>query len=106
MKILVTATKSLIITIQIQLAGISLMLVNVLYKLCFVILKVSLYYFIKSIELFYIFLLERNIVGIDTEIEYYLETASKFAKLCQNISFILLYKYFNEFFIKSIKKSK
>jgi len=67
---------------------------------------VSLYYFIKSIELFYIFLLERNIVGIDTEIEYYLETASKFAKLCQNISFILLYKYFNEFFIKSIKKSK
>jgi len=58
---------------------------------------VSLYHFAKSIELLGIFLIEGNPTDIENKMEYHFRVASKFAELSQNISLVLLYKYFKEF---------
>jgi replicative superfamily II helicase len=66
---------------------------------------VSLYHFAKSIELLGIFLIEGNPTDIENKMEYHFRIASEFAELSQNISLVLLYKYFKEFSIKLIRNT-
>jgi len=66
---------------------------------------VSLYHFAKSIELLGIFLIEGNPTDIENKMEYHFRVASNFAELSQNISLVLLYKYFKEFSIKLIRNT-
>lgn len=66
---------------------------------------VSLYHFAKSIELLGIFLIEGNPTDIENKMEYHFRVASEFAELSQNISLVLLYKYFKEFSIKLIRNT-
>ena len=66
---------------------------------------VSLYHFAKSIELLGTFLIEGNPADIENKMEYHFRIASEFAELSQNISLVLLYKYFKEFSIKLIRNT-
>jgi len=66
---------------------------------------VSLYHFAKSIELLGIFLIEGNPTDIENKMEYHFRVASDFAELSQNISLVLLFKYFKEFSIKLIRNT-
>lgn len=66
---------------------------------------VSLYHFAKSIELLGTFLIEGNPADIENRMEYHFRIASEFAELSQNISLVLLYKYFKEFSIKLIRNT-
>lgn len=66
---------------------------------------VSLYHFAKSIELLGTFLIEGNPTDIENKMEYHFRVASEFAELSQNISLVLLYKYFKEFSIKLIRNT-
>jgi len=66
---------------------------------------VSLYHFAKSIELLGTFLIEGNSADIENKMEYHFRIASEFAELSQNISLVLLYKYFKEFSIKLIRNT-
>ena len=66
---------------------------------------VSLYHFAKSIELLAFFLIGGTPTDIENKMEYYFRIASEFAELSQNISLVLLYKYFKEFSIKLIRNT-
>lgn len=66
---------------------------------------VSLYHFAKSIELLGTFLIEGNPADIENKMEYHFRIAFEFAELSQNISLVLLYKYFKEFSIKLIRNT-
>ncbi len=66
---------------------------------------VSLYHFSRSIELLGTFLIEGNPADIENKIEYHFRVASEFAELSQNISLVLLYRYFKEFSIKLIRNT-
>jgi hypothetical protein len=66
---------------------------------------ISLYHFAKSIELLGTFLIEGNPADIENKMEYHFRIASEFAELSQNISLVLLYKYFKDFSIKLIRNT-
>jgi len=66
---------------------------------------VSLYHFAKSIELLAFFLIGGTPTDIENKMEYYFRIASDFAELSQNISLVLLYKYFKKFSIKLIRNT-